>query len=200
MPSTIELTPTVVYPIAQVDNYALSQHKDCSVVYVEALTFPISNVSLDVDLESITEEKCTREHAKEVVVKADSYNLVIYAPKGHFVEIKIDEAASTLSFKAPAKTEGYTNAGNIAVIPLEDIKGKTLSFNTVNEETEEVTPGEYQYTADDNGVSAIYSIEADSFNADIEYYNLQGVRVRGNLAPGLYIRRQGTSTVKIQVR
>ncbi|MDE6287315.1 MAG: hypothetical protein K2M00_00850 [Muribaculaceae bacterium] len=202
LPSTIELTPTVVYPIAQVYNYALTENKDWTAVHVEALSFEVLNsVSFNLKeiVEEIDEEKVTREHAKEVVVKADQQNLVIYAPKGHYVEVKIDEAASTLSFKAPAKTEGYSNEGNIAVIPRENIKGKTLSFNTVDPEGN-VTPGEYQYTADDNGVSAIYSIEADSFNEDVEYYNLQGVRVGGNLAPGLYIRRQGNSTVKVQVR
>ncbi len=38
-------------------------------------------------------------------------------------------------------------------------------------------------------------------NAPVEYYNFQGVRVNGeNLAPGLYIRRQGNKATKILVR
>ena len=34
----------------------------------------------------------------------------------------------------------------------------------------------------------------------VEYYNLQGVRIEGELAPGLYIRRQGNTASKILVK
>lgn len=38
-------------------------------------------------------------------------------------------------------------------------------------------------------------------NAVVEYYNLNGMKVNGsNLAPGLYIKRQGAKTVKIMVK
>ena len=41
------------------------------------------------------------------------------------------------------------------------------------------------------------AVDAD---AAVEYYNLQGVRIQGDLTPGLYIRRQGTSTSKVIIR
>lgn len=35
----------------------------------------------------------------------------------------------------------------------------------------------------------------------IEYYNINGVRVNNdNLAPGIYIRRQGSKTTKVAIR
>ncbi len=46
---------------------------------------------------------------------------------------------------------------------------------------------------------AINAIDADSAAAP-EYYNLQGVRIEGELAPGLYIRRQGTTATKVIVK
>lgn len=47
-----------------------------------------------------------------------------------------------------------------------------------------------------NGISDI-TVDAD---APAEYYNLNGVRVSGELAPGLYIRRQGNSVSKVVVK
>lgn len=45
----------------------------------------------------------------------------------------------------------------------------------------------------------VSDIETD-IQAPAEYYNLQGVRIAGTLAPGLYIKRQGTHTSKVLVR
>lgn len=36
--------------------------------------------------------------------------------------------------------------------------------------------------------------------APAEYYNLQGVRMNGELTPGLYIRRQGNKATKVIVK
>ncbi len=44
------------------------------------------------------------------------------------------------------------------------------------------------------------TVDNDS-NAPIEYYNINGVRVNNdNLAPGIYIRRQGSKTTKVAIR
>lgn len=45
---------------------------------------------------------------------------------------------------------------------------------------------------------AIANIESD--NAVAEYYNLNGVRVDGSLAPGVYVKRQGNKVVKVLVK
>ncbi|MDE6334057.1 MAG: chitobiase/beta-hexosaminidase C-terminal domain-containing protein, partial [Muribaculaceae bacterium] len=46
---------------------------------------------------------------------------------------------------------------------------------------------------------SIADVELDE-NAPAEYYNLQGVRMEGELTPGLYIRRQGNKTAKVIVK
>lgn len=48
-------------------------------------------------------------------------------------------------------------------------------------------------------VAGISDITVDT-DAPAEYYNLNGVRISGELAPGLYIRRQGNSVSKVVVK
>lgn len=49
--------------------------------------------------------------------------------------------------------------------------------------------------------SGIEGIGADNSNEPAVYFNLQGIRVPAeNLIPGIYIRRQGTETVKVLVK
>ncbi len=51
------------------------------------------------------------------------------------------------------------------------------------------------------GKAGIGAVEIDNSNAPVEYFDLRGVRVNPDaLAPGLYIRRQGTEATKIIVR
>lgn len=49
------------------------------------------------------------------------------------------------------------------------------------------------------GVSGITDVDADN-NAEAVYFNLQGVRVAGELTPGMYICRQGDKVSKVVVR
>jgi hypothetical protein len=51
----------------------------------------------------------------------------------------------------------------------------------------------------DGPISGIEGVAADSQNAPVEYYTLQGVRVN-NPGTGLYIRRQGTKIEKVAIR
>ena len=51
---------------------------------------------------------------------------------------------------------------------------------------------------DDAGVSDI-AADADA-NAPAEYFTLQGVRISGTPAPGIYIRRSGSVVSKVVVR
>jgi hypothetical protein len=47
----------------------------------------------------------------------------------------------------------------------------------------------------------VKNITVDNSNAPVEFYNLNGVRVNeSNMAPGLYIRRQGTEASKVIVK
>lgn len=49
-------------------------------------------------------------------------------------------------------------------------------------------------------VSGVESVVVEGVDGAVEYYNMQGVRVEGELAPGMYIRRQGRSVSKVQIR
>lgn len=56
-----------------------------------------------------------------------------------------------------------------------------------------------KYLTDDSGINGVEA-DADA-DAEAEYYNLQGMRVtNGNLTPGIYIVRQGTTTAKKLIR
>jgi hypothetical protein len=49
--------------------------------------------------------------------------------------------------------------------------------------------------------NAVDGIEVDDENAPVEYYNFSGMKVNGNnMAPGMYIKRQGSKTTKILVK
>lgn len=49
--------------------------------------------------------------------------------------------------------------------------------------------------------TAIEGVESETTEAPVEYYNLQGVRVYGDVLPaGVYVRRQGTVTTKVLVK
>jgi len=61
--------------------------------------------------------------------------------------------------------------------------------------------------ADGEFLPVLYSVEAAGIadvavdaEAPVEYYNLQGVRMQGDMAPGLYIRRQGNQATKVLVK
>lgn len=58
---------------------------------------------------------------------------------------------------------------------------------------------EVAYAADT--LAGIEGIGADNSDAPVEYFNLQGIRVSAsNLTPGIYVRRQGSSVVKVLVK
>ena len=48
-------------------------------------------------------------------------------------------------------------------------------------------------------VSGVEGVVIEAEDAPVEYYNLQGQRVNGDLAPGIYIRRQGTTVTKVRI-
>ena len=50
-----------------------------------------------------------------------------------------------------------------------------------------------------SGVSGIEGLMIEAEDAPVEYFNLQGQRVDGDLAPGIYIRRQGATVTKVRI-
>lgn len=48
--------------------------------------------------------------------------------------------------------------------------------------------------------AAIEAVAADGAAAEAVYYNIQGIRINGELTPGIYIRRQGNAAAKVLVK
>ncbi|MDE6311251.1 MAG: chitobiase/beta-hexosaminidase C-terminal domain-containing protein [Muribaculaceae bacterium] len=92
--------------------------------------------------------------------------------------------------KAPDAAAGYT--GSITV-------GKTLADGSLHPDqmyvqTQEVAP-------EGLIVTGVENIQTEDVDAPVEYYNIQGMRVQPeHMTPGMYIRRQGKSSMKIYVR
>jgi hypothetical protein len=106
----------------------------------------------------------------------------------------------------PTKTAGdvdvysYTLPGTYAV--GDEMPSPFEMHMAYDRQAFQVTIEDYTAGAsNDNPASGVTSIAADATtNAPVEYFNLQGVRVNGNLAPGVYIRRQGQATSKVLVK
>lgn len=81
-------------------------------------------------------------------------------------------------------TTGWT--GNLMSFLCGGVTGQTIAFDAV-----------YFYNYESDGVD---DIELNDENAPAEYFNLQGVKVAGELTPGLYIVRKGNTVSKVTVK
>ena len=102
---------------------------------------------------------------------------------------------------APAKAvklfvDENRTMGSVIVAGTEDAAKFELQGTAFSLEAKDgnLVAGEYQ------GGSGIAGIAADE-NASVEYYNLNGMQVSaGNMTPGVYVRRQGNTAVKVLVK
>lgn len=89
-------------------------------------------------------------------------------------------------------TEGTTFADGVLSVP-------NLTSVTLNNPADGgATIGFTKITVSFTDGSGIKDISVDQ--APVEYFNLQGVAVSGELTPGLYIRRQGNTATKVLVK
>lgn len=95
---------------------------------------------------------------------------------------------STVTFVLPA-------ANGFAAQAEDVLSGNNMMLDLTGDTP--VLTDNFNFKSDVSGVKAI---EANATDATAEYYNLQGMRVDGALAPGLYIRRQGNITTKVLVK
>ncbi|MCM1033021.1 MAG: hypothetical protein NC405_04615 [Odoribacter sp.] len=95
---------------------------------------------------------------------------------------------STVTFMLPA-------ANGIAAQAEDVLSGNNMMLDLTGDTP--VLTDNFNFKSD---VSSVEAIEATAAEATIEYYNLQGMRVDSALTPGLYIRRQGTTTTKVLVK
>ena len=57
----------------------------------------------------------------------------------------------------------------------------------------------FEKNEDNTSTSGVADVAVDQ-TGEAEFFNLQGVRVQGELVPGLYIRRQGNTAVKVMIK
>lgn len=129
--------------------------------------------------------------------KAESlqYRLEPTQPEEPGINALAEEAASSSydnSHEWTTAEKGYIN------LNLQENKGNKVFVRTVD------TKGNARLTAyreikADGTTSGVADIEAADA-AGAEYFNLQGIRVSGELTPGIYIRRQGTTATKVTVK
>lgn len=124
--------------------------------------------------------------------EARAYNgatITVAAAEGNVINSVQFEGASLTNI-----TEGSTalNEGVWEANGSEAVKNVVFSVGPKRVDITKVT---VNYTT----ISGVADIEFDE-NAPVEFYNLQGVRMNGELTPGLYIRRQGSKAAKILVK
>lgn len=153
-----------------------------------------------VTLNNVTSENCTvAEGRGELFLGGNgstingTTNLSIFLEKDYSV-------AAGAEF-APAKAvklfvDENRTLGSVIVAGTEDATKFELQGTAFSLEVKDgnLVAGEYQ------GGSGIAGIAADE-NAPVEYYNLNGMQVSAdNLTPGVYVRRQGNTAVKVLVK
>ncbi len=88
----------------------------------------------------------------------------------------------------------------IRVIYTEAWDGNVTTGN-VDGDYQHINKGySYDYAVRCQSAVGVDDIITDIDNAQVEYFNLQGMRVSGKLLPGVYIRRQGAKVDKVLVR
>ena len=113
-----------------------------------------------------------------------SYPELVFNLKPYFVFNVTPELASLITEATPAPMAAPARAGEAFV--LQNVYSTQVFEQHFN----------FSATTDVSGVEGV----AVDGGAAVEYFNLQGVRVDGDLAPGIYIRRQGQIVSKVQIR
>ena len=117
-----------------------------------------------------------------------------------FVMVNDQPAIETFALEAGQWYAVENNTIDLTKLPEttgnEKLQITVKAVNADGAESEEYTTEPF---SNPGGTVGITDIEADN-SAAAEYYNLQGVRMDGELTPGLYIRRQGNKATKVIVK
>lgn len=135
----------------------------------------------------------------------DGDKIVITGAEGTTIHWRTVEGAAAAPAKGAADLTGWNKNENTEtphVLTLSkdthNLKGKTIEYMTVSASGLQSDKGMFA-VADDGVVTGIEGIEAEAAEAEVEWFNLQGVRV-ANPEAGLYIRRQGNKVEKVIVK
>jgi hypothetical protein len=117
------------------------------------------------------------------------------------------EAGSTIYVNATVNDSSEDGIKAISV--YNKYTGEVTTYDYIGKEDSERASATIELTLDvpkDVAVqyvdlaTGVEDIAVDADNAEAEYFNLNGVRVTGDLAPGLYIRRTATKAEKVIIK
>lgn len=147
--------------------------------------------------------------SEEIFMEEDEEYLMFYTTRGATLQYRLEptqpEEPGINALAEDAADSSYDNSHEWTTaekgyinLNLQENKGNKVFVRTVD------TKGNARLTAyreikADGTTSGVAEIEADAA-AGAEYFNLQGIRVSGELTPGIYIRRQGTTATKVTVK
>ncbi len=147
--------------------------------------------------------------AEKIVMEEDGEYLMFYTTQGATLQYRLEPTVAAQpginALAEDAADSSYDNSHEWTTaekgyinLNLQENKGNKVFVRTVD------TKGNARLTAyreikADGTTSGVADIEADAA-AGAEYFNLQGIRVSGELTPGIYIRRQGTTATKVTVK
>lgn len=146
---------------------------------------------------------------EKIVMEEDEEYLMFYTTQSATLQYRLEPTAQaepginaladdTAASSFDSTHEWTTAEKGYVNLNLQENKGNKVFVRTVD------TKGNARLTAyreikADGTTSGVAEIEADAA-AGAEYFNLQGIRVSGELTPGIYIRRQGTTATKVTVK
>lgn len=139
---------------------------------------------IDIDYDEDTDTHYEVEMLEYEKYYTDAYGLMLLDEEIQYEDGELDDY--------------YKKVGTVEYDPT---YGYPVSYVVTEEEDGEMY-NEYKVVYSDyEQCSGITDVTVDSENAPVEYFNLQGVKMEGdNLAPGLYIRRQGAKAQKVLVK
>ena len=152
-------------------------------------------------LKWLKEESYSTEATYSVLVPEQTINedhVYINTYPGAVLYIKKDTKAASAPMRANAYTSEWTATDSHEEMILNEEPGKYLVKAVSNHDKFKGMESEVVgFTIDEKGtVTGIEDVEAGAEECEVEYYNLQGVRVM-NPTKGIYIRRQGNTVTKV---
>ena len=122
-----------------------------------------------------------------VVVNNSGDNIGKYTGEDITFNFKFTPVIPFAVYTAPVGGTGLgAPAAPATNLTLQEFGGKVVTFPLT-------------ITSTSFDVSGVEGVVIEAEDAPVEYYNLQGQRVNGDLAPGIYIRRQGTTVTKVRI-
>ena len=137
---------------------------------------------------------------------SDDTDVIIIAAEGTTIYYKLSDtevSSSVVKRAIDLEAEGWIKNPDTAnphelMLSKDDLKGKTIEYMAVSASGLQSEKGMFA-VADDGVVTGIEGVEAETAEARVEWFNMQGVRV-ANPEAGLYIRRQGNKVEKVTVK